>query len=199
MSKASLCPLVSVFHLFLPKGKNRRGKSKTIVGEIPTIDFMLFLIFCPIKWAFEIRKCVNNTVDEITAVGYQALVVNTTGQNNTGIGVYALTLNTTGYQNTAVGYDSLGSNTSGYQNTTVGYNAGNTLTTQTNCLLLGDSAQINPNFGNNQCILGNGIEYLYCNVGLTAPSDRRMKKDIVPISDTLGLHFVNKLLPVEFT
>ena len=33
----------SVFHLF--KYKNRRGKSKTIVGEIPTIDFMLFLIF----------------------------------------------------------------------------------------------------------------------------------------------------------
>jgi hypothetical protein len=39
--------------------KNRRGKSKTIVGEIPTIDFMLFLIFCPVKWAFEMRKGVK--------------------------------------------------------------------------------------------------------------------------------------------
>jgi hypothetical protein len=47
----------SVFHLF--KYKNRRGKSKTIVGEIPTIDFMLFLIFCPVKWAFEMRKGVK--------------------------------------------------------------------------------------------------------------------------------------------
>jgi hypothetical protein len=26
--------------------KKRRGKSKTIVGEIPTIDFTLFIIFC---------------------------------------------------------------------------------------------------------------------------------------------------------
>jgi hypothetical protein len=27
-------------------------KSNTIVGEIPTIDFIFFLIFCLIKWAF---------------------------------------------------------------------------------------------------------------------------------------------------
>ncbi len=42
----------SVFHFF--EYKNRRGKSKTIVGETPTID----LYFYPIKWLFEIRKCV---------------------------------------------------------------------------------------------------------------------------------------------
>jgi hypothetical protein len=44
---------------YIFKYKNRRGKSKTIVGEIPTIDFMLFLIFCPVKWAFEMRKGVK--------------------------------------------------------------------------------------------------------------------------------------------
>jgi hypothetical protein len=32
--------------------KNRRGKVKTIVGKIPTIDFTFFLIFCSLKWAF---------------------------------------------------------------------------------------------------------------------------------------------------
>jgi len=43
--------------------KNHLGftlrKSKTIVGEIPTIDFMLFLFF-PIKWAVEMRKSVES-------------------------------------------------------------------------------------------------------------------------------------------
>jgi hypothetical protein len=39
-----------VFHHFRKKGS---GKSKTIVGEIPTIDFMLFYIFLPWKSAFE--------------------------------------------------------------------------------------------------------------------------------------------------
>jgi len=32
-----------VFHLF--NNQKRRGKSKTIVGEIPTIDFTFFIIF----------------------------------------------------------------------------------------------------------------------------------------------------------
>ena len=36
-----------VFHFF--KNKTRRRKSKTIVGEIPTIDFTLFLIFFAFK------------------------------------------------------------------------------------------------------------------------------------------------------
>jgi hypothetical protein len=34
-----------VFHLFIPKGTKGRGKSLTIVGEIPTIDFTLFFFF----------------------------------------------------------------------------------------------------------------------------------------------------------
>jgi len=32
--------------------KKLKGKSKTIVGEIPTIDFASFLIFLLTKWAF---------------------------------------------------------------------------------------------------------------------------------------------------
>jgi hypothetical protein len=36
-----------VFHFF--KNKNRRRKSKTIVGEIPTIDFTILIIFYAVK------------------------------------------------------------------------------------------------------------------------------------------------------
>jgi len=36
-----------VFHLF--NNQKGRGKSKTIVGEIPTIDFTFFSYFLPYK------------------------------------------------------------------------------------------------------------------------------------------------------
>jgi hypothetical protein len=49
----------SVFHLFIPNGKNRRGKSKTIVGEIPTIDFTFFLIFLLCKMGVLNEKRCN--------------------------------------------------------------------------------------------------------------------------------------------
>ena len=47
-----------VFHLF--NNKKRRGKSKTIVGEIPTIDFSFFLIFLPNKMGVLNNKRCNN-------------------------------------------------------------------------------------------------------------------------------------------
>jgi len=59
-----LYPLVSMTTRIV-KYKNRRGKSKTIVGEIPTIDFMLFLIFLSCKMGvLNEKRCkiINNLI-----------------------------------------------------------------------------------------------------------------------------------------
>ena len=47
-----------VFHFF--KNKIRRGKSKTIVGEIPTIDFTFLDFFNSVKiGVLNVQRCKN--------------------------------------------------------------------------------------------------------------------------------------------
>src|SRR5262249_12568272 len=71
----------------------------------------------------------NDSGDDNTAVGFDALVDNTTGSFNTANGATALLLNTTGNNNTASGNDALHSNTTGSFNIALGDSAGFNLTT----------------------------------------------------------------------
>ena len=50
---------IHIVNRTLFKYKNIRGKSKTIVGEIPTIDLCFFLFFCLVKWVFETDEDFN--------------------------------------------------------------------------------------------------------------------------------------------
>ena len=62
----------------------------------------------------------NNTANNNTATGFEALFSNTGGTLNTADGVGALAENTTGNDNTATGVDALLNNTTGFENTATG-------------------------------------------------------------------------------
>src|SRR5438094_2964290 len=63
---------------------------------------------------------LNNTGDDNTAIGSQALFSNATGASNTATGFHALLNNTTGTENTANGSGALDYNTTGIFNTANG-------------------------------------------------------------------------------
>jgi hypothetical protein len=65
----------------------------------------------------------NNTGDDNTAIGNEALYSNTNGIENTAIGSQALYYNTSGGDNTAIGFGALPHNTSGSDNTANGIEA----------------------------------------------------------------------------
>ena len=146
----------------------------------------------------------NTTGYQNTANGVNALLSNTTGFDNTANGVNALYSNTTGYSNTANGFQALYSNTTGYQNTANGFQAGygatgtNANTTGSNNTFIGNEAVGSSATASNVITLGNSaIAALRCQVTtITALSDRRDKKDIVPLDKGLGL--INALNPVSF-
>jgi hypothetical protein len=141
----------------------------------------------------------NTTGISNTASGADALRFNTTGSDNTANGLYALRSNTTGVGNTASGTSTLRSNTTGNYNTAIGNYAGYDLTTGINNTLIGyDAITSTPNT-DNEITLGNmSITSLRCKVSsITSLSDRRDKKDIIPIEE--GLAFLKQLNPVSFT
>lgn len=146
----------------------------------------------------------NTTGYSNTANGFGALVSNTTGYNNTVNGFQALYYNTTGNNNTANGINALVYNTTGYSNTACGFSAGygatgtNANTTGTNNTFIGNEAVGSSATASNIITLGNSaIATLRCQVTtITALSDRRDKKNIVPLSGGLGL--INALNPVSF-
>jgi len=128
-------------------------------------------------------------------MGYQALYSNTSGSENTAMGNGALQ-NTTGSENTAVGYGAGFHLSGGSNNTYIGYNADASANnvTRNNETVIGAGA---TGYGDNTITLGNVHALgLYCQVGLTATSDRRVKRDIQPTS--LGLDFIDKLSPVRY-
>jgi trimeric autotransporter adhesin len=141
----------------------------------------------------------NTTGTNNTALGTDALLDNTTGAGNTGVGMDAGIRISTGSNNTFLGYQAGKLNTTGGSNTYIGNLAGNTTTTGTNNTLLGYDAEASSATVSNEITLGNAsIATLRCQVtSITALSDRRDKKDIVPLE--LGLDFVNSLNPVKFT
>jgi hypothetical protein len=144
----------------------------------------------------------NTTGYYNTANGYAALYSNTTGFSNTANGYAALYSNTTGFSNTANGYLALYYNTTGGRNTALGALAGvfitdgvtaNTVTSnsvflgyntkalaisQTNQIVIGDSA---VGLGSNTAILGNSSitkTQLQGNVGIGTANPQN-KLDIV--------------------
>ena len=66
---------------------------------------------------------LNNTGDDNTAVGFNALLSNTTGFGNTAVGDTALPSNTNGGLNTAVGLSALSQNIRGNNNVAIGSSA----------------------------------------------------------------------------
>jgi hypothetical protein len=136
----------------------------------------------------------NTTGTSNSAVGRDALYSNTTGNNNTPVGIYSSWKNTTGTGNAALGYAALYENTTGGSNTAIGREAGrfiadgttaNTVTSnsvflgyntkaladsQTNQIVIGDSA---VGLGSNTAILGNSSitkTQLQGNVGIGTSS-----------------------------
>jgi hypothetical protein len=126
----------------------------------------------------------NNTGNNNTANGLEALWHNTTGGNNAANGYGALYNNITGSDNTADGANALYSNT-GSDNTALGYNANTLNAGDTNETVIGYNAVGN---GNNTITLGNSsITGLYANTTrFWQPSDRRLKENIIPITDALS-------------
>jgi hypothetical protein len=141
----------------------------------------------------------NTTGNANTANGSYALVSNYIGSYNTASGFGALYANTEGSHNTASGVQALYANTTGEYNTASGRKAGFNLTTGSNNTLIGYDAQPSTNSISNEITLGNNsITSLRCQTQtITSLSDRRDKKDIIPIEE--GLAFLKQLKPVIFT
>ena len=141
----------------------------------------------------------NTTGSSNTASGAYALYSNTEGSDNTANGVDALSGNTTGNENTASGSQALAANTTGSYNTAIGRSAGSNLTTGSNNTLIGYDARSSTNSISNEITLGNSsITSLRCQTQtITSLSDKRDKKDIIPIEE--GLAFLKQLNPVSFT
>jgi trimeric autotransporter adhesin len=140
----------------------------------------------------------NTTADNCVAVGRYANYGGT-GTFNTAVGKDAMYAGGSKNHNTAIGGRAMWNSTTATFNSTLGYNAGQALTTGTNNTILGNGSEASSATVSNEITLGNAsIATLRCQVtSITALSDRRDKKDIVPLE--LGLDFVNSLNPVKFT
>ena len=158
----------------------------------------------------------NTTGTANTAVGLSSLKSNTTGSSNTAVGHKALFSNTTAAGNTAVGKSAGQGVTTGQYNVFIGEDAGNwtTVTTDgTRNIIVGPYSMTSSPGGYDQEILGynvtgsghgsftfgSGGADTTCANGSTsfsAPSDKRMKEEIV--TSTAGLSFINDLRPVTF-
>ena len=145
-----------------------------------------------------------------TAVGTNSMSKNTIGNNNSAFGEESLNANIDGHFNTAIGYQSMKGNTSGNQNTCVGYQSGNNITSGSNNVCIGSNATVSHN-EDNQIVIGSNaqtsapnsiklgddtIQHFDCNVVLTVPSDKRIKKNI--IDNDLGIDFITKLRTVKY-
>ena len=133
------------------------------------------------------------------AIGFRAFQLHTGSLNNVIIGKDSGAVITTGSQNVAVGRDAAKALTTGGTITAIGDSAGSTATTGTNNTIIGNSAAPSSVTVSNEITLGNGnISSLRCQVtSISSLSDRRDKKDIKELP--IGLNFINKLNPVEFT
>jgi len=96
------------------------------------------------------QGCLAN---ENTVFGDDALL-NNTGDDNTAVGFNALLSNTTGFGNTAVGDTALPSNTNGGLNTAVGLSALSQNIRGNNNVAIGSSALLNNKNGNNNIAVG---------------------------------------------
>ena len=158
----------------------------------------------------------NVTGTQNTFLGYVAGSGGTgSNGNSTGLGSQALFAITTGSDNTAVGRESGLAVTSGGYNTLLGSNSATALQTGSNNVVVGYAVNLASDqdgalaFGRsftaasnaNLITFGNGSATLIFDLdtggATTITSDKRLKENIV---DTpLGLNFIEKLKPVQFT
>jgi hypothetical protein len=146
----------------------------------------------------------NTTGFHNTADGFIALSNNTTGNHNTADGDEALSGNTTGNFNTTCGAHSLINNSTGSGNTVLGFDTGNSITTASNVICIGENvAGANVS---NRCFIGNifgatvtaGISVFINSSGQlgTLTSSRRFKEEIRPMDQASNALF--SLKPVTF-
>ena len=125
------------------------------------------------------------------------------------------------HDNTAVGYNAADALTVGANNTFIGAHVAGSAATNTECVVVGRSAQVSANGTSNEVVVGYGADgigenyavignenvtrvyaaddvgaTLYAGSATVATSDRRIKEDIKDSS--LGLRFVNQLRAVEY-
>lgn len=130
------------------------------------------------------------------AVGNAAHQNNVYGTSNVAVGWGALQYNYDGYNNTALGSNAMyaGYGGSGYDNTVVGGSSWFQANNVHNSTLLGANIRLSAS---NTVRIGNtAITRIEGQVGFSATSDARQKKDVIDY--THGLDFITKLRPVEF-
>ena len=159
------------------------------------------------------------TGDDNSFFGYGSGDLITTTSGNTGMGVLTLTASTLGDKNTAIGAYSGYASTEGDENTLLGYHSGYSLTTHSGNVMIGhdageDATVSNQLFIDNSndatpliwgdfstdLVIINGdlrvIGYAGGTTAWTDESDRKLKKNIQPISNALDK--VMKLEGIEF-
>ncbi len=167
------------------------GNSGTVDGT----DFVGTTDNVPLTFRVFNQKAgrIESTLSGSTFFGYQAGMFNSVG-SNAGVGYRALYNNTTGTGNTSLGVNALLNNTIGLDNTAIGANTNVSLANLTNATAIGANAIVNAS---NKIRLGdNNVTVIEGQVGFTAASDRRLKMNILSLSD--GLDFVMKLKPVSY-
>lgn len=100
----------------------------------------------------------NVAVNNLTAVGHNALQNNTNGLGNTALGYSALQGNSNGDNNTAVGNEALVNNQYGHSNVAVGQNALASNTSGENNTALGTGALYSNNSNNNVAVGKNALQ-----------------------------------------
>ena len=144
----------------------------------------------------------DTTGDANTATGASALQNNIAGLDNTAAGVNALLSTTTGNNNTAVGVSALFNNPAGSSNIALGGLAGQSVTTASHVICIGDPGQdvsnscyIGQIFG--QTSAGGVPVIINTNHKLgTTTSSKRFKENIQPMDKTSEALF--SLKPVSF-
>ncbi len=125
--------------------ENNSGSQNTVVGSraLSGSDYL----------------CTSTiTVNDCTAVGFNALNVNNADQI-TAIGSGALQNNSTGLQNTALGYNALQGNIAGNTNTAVGHNSLNSAQNSSNNTVIGAESGTSSSLGSYNIYLGDSINF----------------------------------------
>jgi trimeric autotransporter adhesin len=160
-------------------------------------------------------NALNNGTDNV-AIGYDGLGSLTGGGGNVGIGANVLKSVTGGDGNVGVGYQA-GYSITGDNNVTIGWFAGQgnsdgtAITSGSNNVIIGKSADASIAAASNQIVIGQGatgtgdnqialgntsITAIKGQVVFTEYSDKRIKREIR--DSNLGLAFINKLRPVKY-
>jgi hypothetical protein len=134
------------------------------------------------------------TMNVSTFLGEKAGWSMTTGTSNVIIGQRASQNSTTGFSNILIGARVAGTNASGTRLTIIGTDADVSTGNLNNATAIGEGAIVNAS---NKVRIGNAnVGVIEGQVGFTAASDKRLKKDIKSLD--VGLDFILKLNPVSY-